>query len=161
MLHHDMTAAQYLITCYLETGRAEEAKKVMRSVMTNRKQSQLSGGFVAVRLRVLLENEQFATLEGELKGLIETGSRGAAASAQLMRGEIDRRKGDFRKALVGGYLRTVVLFADIKAVQPEALFKAAQCFEELGETPNAEKMRQKLLAEYPGSEYSRKLQSGG
>lgn len=157
MLQHDITAGQWLITSYLGTGRAEDAYKIGRGIMVNREKSQLSGGFVSAWLKVLLETERYATLEAELKKLIETGSRPAAASAQLMRGEIDKRKGNFRHALVGGFLRTIVLFADIGAVQPEALYKAAQCFEELGETPNAEKMRQKLLADYPRSEYSRKL----
>jgi len=44
-------------------------------------------------------------------------------------------------------------------MQPEALFNAAACFEELGEAVYAEKMRKKLMAEYPQSTYTRRVQS--
>ena len=49
--------------------------------------------------------------------------------------------------------------ADEKHMQPEALFNAAACFEELGQAVYAEKMRKKLMAEYPQSTYTRRIQS--
>ena len=67
----------------------------------------------------------------------------------------------YKDALVEGYLRTIVLFQDVREVQPEALYQAARCFEELGESGNAEKMRKKLLADYPDSSYSKQLNAGG
>ena len=36
-----------------------------------------------------------------------------------------------------------------------ALFKAAKCFDELGESQNAEKMRRKLAQDYPDSTYGK------
>ena len=69
---------------------------------------------------------------------------------------MDMRQGEYEKALIGGYLRIVILFREVYSVQAEALYKAAQCFEKLGEHANAEKMLEKLVSEYPNSYYNNK-----
>ena len=45
-------------------------------------------------------------------------------------------------------------------MQPEALYKAAKCFEEKGQHSYAEKMRKELLSSYPQSEYAQRVRSG-
>jgi TolA-binding protein len=70
------------------------------------------------------------------------------------------KQGNYKDALLDGYLRTVVLFGDIKPTQPEALYKAAQCFDQLGQGPYAERMRKKLLADFPQDPYAQRVQSG-
>jgi tetratricopeptide (TPR) repeat protein len=161
MLEHDMRAAAYLAEAQLATGNARQAAATCRKVKENRTTLELSGEFVRVYWRTLLEEQNYTVLQQEIKETIEQGSRPAAAVAQLMRGDIDMRKGMFEKALVDGYLRTVILFDDVSTVQPEALYKASQCFDELGDSINAEKMRKKLLAAYPDSNYSKNIQTGG
>jgi len=161
MLQHDLTAAQWLGTAYVKTGKAAEAARMMDRVMADRNVGDLPQGFVRVYWDTLLETEKYSKLKKELKSAIEEGSRPVAAVAQMLRGKIDMRKGDYRDALVEGYLRTIVLFEDVPDVQAEALFYAITCFEELGESSHAEKMRKKLLADHPKSEYSKKLQTGG
>jgi len=83
-----------------------------------------------------------------------------AAMAQIKRGDIERKKENLKEALVDGYLRTIVLFKQVKEVQPEALYKAAKCFEELGEHSYAEKMRKTLLEKYPLDPYTGKIKAG-
>lgn len=161
MLEHDMVAAVYLAEAYLATGNTRQAAATCQKVRANRTATQLSADFLRVYWRTLLENQKHSTLQQEVKEIIETGPRPVAALAQLMRGDIDVSKGNYERALIDGYLRTVILFGDVRDVQPEALYKAARCFEELGESVNAEKMRKKLLAVYPGSDYSKKIQAGG
>ena len=51
----------------------------------------------------------------------------------------------------------IVLFQDIKEVQPEALYNAIKCFEQLNQGGYANKLRQKLLAEYPDDKYSEEI----
>ena len=92
---------------------------------------------------------------------VEQGDRPTQAAAQVLRGAMDKQRKEYRTALVDGYLRAIVLFQDVREVQPEALAGAATCFEELGESANAEKMRKKLLAEFPDSSYSKLISSGG
>jgi len=161
MLEHDMVAAAYLAEAYLATGNTRQAAATCQKVRANRTATQLSADFLRVYWRTLLESQKHSTLQQEVKEIIETGPRPVAALAQLMRGDIDVSKGNYERALIDGYLRTVILFGDVRDVQPEALYKAARCFEELGESVNAEKMRKKLLAVYPGSDYSKKIQAGG
>jgi len=161
MLEHDMKAGAYLAEAQLATGNTRQAAATCRKVKENRSTLELSGEFVRVYWRTLLEEQNYAALQQEIKETIEKGSRPAAAVAQLMRGDMDMRKGMYENALVDGYLRTVILFNDVPAVQPEALYKASQCFDELGDAANAEKMRKKLLAAYPDSNYSKTIQTGG
>ena len=160
MLEYDMKAGAYLAEALLATGNVRQAAATCRKVKENRSTLELSGEFARVYWNTLLEAKDYTVLQQEIKETIEKGSRPAAAVAQLMRGDIDMSKGRHENALVDGYLRTVILFNDVPAAQPEALYKASQCFDELGDTVNAEKMRKKLLAAYPKSSYSKIIQRG-
>ncbi len=161
MLEHDLTAARWLGELLLRQGKGVEAARMFDRVLEHRQVSALPPDGVRVYWNALLEAERFPDLRRQLKWGIEEGPRPVAAAAQLLRGEMDMRGGRFREALVEGFLRTVVLFQDVRDVQPEALYKASLCFEELGESQHAEKMRKKLLAEFPDSSYTRQIHSGG
>lgn len=161
MLEHDLVAMRWLGDSWLRQGKGKEVAKLFDRVMENRQPGSLDGPTAQVYWMALLEAERDADLRRQLKSAIEEGPRSTAAVAQMLRGEMDMRRGEYRNALVEGFLRTIVLFASERAIQPEALFKAARCFEELGESQNAEKMRKKLMAEYPDSSYSKQIHSGG
>ncbi|MFM7504971.1 MAG: tetratricopeptide repeat protein [Rubrivivax sp.] len=160
MLDHDLTAMRWLGEAYLRSGNAKEAVRRFDLVMANRTTADLPAPTVRVYWNVLLAADRSSELRLQLGKAVEEGNRGVVAVAQVLRGDLDMKKQDFRSALVDGYLRTVVLFADVREVQPEALFKAAKCFEELRESQNAEKMRKKLLSEFPDSTYSKQINSG-
>lgn len=160
MLQWDLTAARWLAEAYLKTGNAKKSYAVAEKVINSRFSSQVPGGIYDFYCDALLQTDQFAKLKRILKRMIEEGDREQAALAQVMRGDIDMKKGNFRDALLNGYLRTVVLFNRVKQVQPKALFKAVRCFEELGETSHAEEMRKILLAKFPLDPYADKIRSG-
>ena len=160
MLEYDLVAGRWLAFAYVNSGKAKQAVDVCEKLMADRAQSSLPGELVRVYWDALLQNGQDAKLRMQLRSFVEQGSRYVAAVAQLKRGDLDRKNGNYREALIGGYLRTVILFQDFKEVQPEALYYAVKCFEQLGQSSHAEKMRKKLLADYPDDSYSRKLQSG-
>jgi len=94
-------------------------------------------------------------LRKELDEAVASGSREMAAAAQIMRGDMNRAAGQKEAALLD-YLRTAILFEQVKSVQPEALFKAAEMLDELRDR-RAEELRKKLLQEYPGSEFAARL----
>lgn len=148
----DVEAARWLAEAYLNTGKAGQAVALCDKVSSSG--SQMSAAMADVYLRALEASGNTTKLRSILSRLIETGGRPVAAVAQLKRGDIDKDKGDFKDALLDGYLRTVVLYADVKSVQPEALFKASVCFKELGQHSYAEKMRKELLKKYPTSSYA-------
>ena len=76
------------------------------------------------------------------------GLRASSAAALVMRGDIvvtgcnDAPDG-LRKALVDGYLRVALMYADAECARErgEAMMKAAACFDKLGQAGRAEKLR--------------------
>ena len=89
--------------------------------------------------------------------MIAAENRETAAAAYIKRGDIDKAQGSLKHALVDGYLRVVYLFRDVKAVQPEALYRAMECFTALEEHQRAEKMRKRLLVDFGNSPYTQRL----
>lgn len=96
-----------------------------------------------------------ATLNKELTQAIETGSREVAALAYIMRGDMKNDEGQKEQAVLD-YLRVALMFEDVKAAQPEALFKTAELLDALRD-PRANQFKKKLVQKYPDSEYRRKV----
>ncbi len=100
----------------------------------------------------LLGAEQLDRLENYLNDIISDGERSEAARAQIMRGDLKRQRGMAEAGLLD-YLRTVVLFKAVTAVQPEATFKAAQTLEEMRDQ-RARDMYRKVVEQYGNSPYA-------
>jgi len=160
MLQYDVVAAQYLAQAYLKTKDPRKAVSMCDRVAGSNPQALEDPGFAGIYWQGLLETEQYMKLDKALAIAIKGDSRELAAVAQLRRGDIAKQKGNLDDALIDGYLRTVVFFRSIKSVQPEALYKAAKCFEEKGQHSYAEKMRKELLSSYPQSDYARQVRAG-
>ncbi|HOW96882.1 MAG TPA: hypothetical protein P5567_06975 [Kiritimatiellia bacterium] len=105
----------------------------------------------------LLGAKQYDRLNTELNEVVASGSRPDAARAQIMRGDIKMAQGQGEGAVMD-YLRTVVFFGSEQAVQPEALFKAADTLEKLRD-PRAKEMFKKLVQEYPSSPEAQQARS--
>jgi pentatricopeptide repeat protein len=161
MLGPDVTAAGWLMNAYRKTNEAKKAVEIFEKMMRNNVWAPMSGDFVQQGAEAMLTSGQYDKLDVVLKDIIKRGSRVSAAWAQIKRGDILMKKGNFRDALEGGFLRTCMLYRDIRTAQPESLFKAAECFDQLGQGPYAERMRKKLLEDFPDSEYAKLLKSGG
>jgi outer membrane protein assembly factor BamD (BamD/ComL family) len=101
---------------------------------------------------------EFEVLEKDLDDAVATGDRELAARAQIVRGDIKLKRAQFEPAAID-YLRTVVLYKAIEEVQPEALYKAIQALEELRDGRTSD-LKERLLKNYPESEYARRLQQG-
>lgn len=100
----------------------------------------------------LLRSKQISKLTPILNEAVAGGGRADAAAAQLIRGDIRIARNDVQNAVLD-YMRTVLLFEDVKAVQPEALFKAAGCLEKLRDN-RAKDLYRKLVDGYPDSDYA-------
>lgn len=160
MLEWDVSAARWLAECYLKTKRAKDAVKMCEKVIKKNPNAASSGDLASVYWDALIETEQFLKLRKALDIAVQKGNRQVAAVAQVKRGDIDMKKGEFKNALIGGYLRTIVFFGQLKFIQPEALYKAAKCFEKLGQHSHAEKMKKKLMTEYPRDPYTDQVRIG-
>ena len=160
MLQWDVVAARYLAEAYLAQNKTTKALEVTRKIMEQPLDRVLPDEFHRVYWDVLLEAGQREKLKEALELAARTGGREIAAVAQLKHGDIEMKRGNYKDALIDGYLRTVLLFGDVKSIQPEAHFKAAKCFSELGQHTHAEKMRKTLLEAYPNATYTQQLKSG-
>jgi outer membrane protein assembly factor BamD (BamD/ComL family) len=83
---------------------------------------------------------------------IASGSRDAAARAQVVRGDMKAVSGQYEEALLD-YLRTSLLFTEQTNVLPEATYKAAVALKKLND-PRAAEYFQKVITEFPESEFS-------
>lgn len=83
---------------------------------------------------------------------IASGSRDAAARAQVVRGDMKAVGGQYEEALLD-YLRTVLLFTEQTNVLPEATYKAAVALKKLND-PRAAEYFQKVITDFPESEFS-------
>ena len=107
--------------------------------------------------QALLKTGKGARLNDLITKAIAEGGREASAAALVMRGDMLMERKEALNALKDGYLRVVVLYENVKDIQPEALYKAAKAFDSLNRTADAERMRSKLRSKYAQSEYARKL----
>ncbi len=83
---------------------------------------------------------------------IASGSREAAARAQVVRGDMKAAGGQHEEALLD-YLRTAILFRAQTDVLPEATYKTAVALKKLND-PRATEYFQKVIDEFPKSEFA-------
>ncbi len=157
MLGPDRIAGRYLAQAYLDMGQAGEAIKAVDELLRSSPTANQNAELMGIYVDALIKNNELARAERALGDIVASGSRGAAAMAQVKRGDIQMQRGDMREALISGFLRTIVLFQDVREVQPEALYKAIECHTALNEHHYAERWRKRLLSGFPNSEYARKL----
>ncbi len=157
---YDIQAARYLAEAYLTMNNPEKAVEKVEVVIQANPAAVGSPDLAPLYWKALSQAGKDRQLERALNDAIERGTRAVAAQAQIMRGKADMERGEYRDALVNGFLRTILLYKEIERAQPEALYYAVRAHEQLGEHTHAEKFRRKLLSNHPQSSYSQRLQSG-
>ncbi len=157
MLEWDEKAARYLAEAQLASGDAAGAAATCEGLIKAKPEVAYLGEVAPVYWQALLKTGKTAKLNDYITKAIGAGDRGASAAALIMRGDMLMEKRETLNALKDGYLRVVVLYENVKDVQPEALYKAAKAFDALNQNANAERMRTKLRTKYAQSEYARKL----
>ena len=160
MLQWDGLATRMLADAYVKTGQADKAIRVCEKVIASSPEAAYLGEMAPGYWQALLKANRVSKVEELLAKAIKTGDRGASANALTMRGDLIAASGDTKeitkKALRDGYLRVVTLYKNEKTAQPEALYKAAKCFEKLGQSARADLMRTTLKSEFGSSEWARK-----
>lgn len=157
MLQWDEPAARYLAEAQLASGDASSAITTCEGLIKTKPELAYLGELAPTYWQALLRTGKSGKLGDLITKAIAEGDREVSASALIMRGDMLMDRKEALNALKDGYLRVVVLYENVKSVQPEALFKAAKAFDTLNQTSNAEKMRTKLRTKYPSSEYAKKL----
>ena len=160
MLQWDTVATRLLADAYVKAGEAEKAVRVCEKVIAANPEAAYLGEMAPAYWQALLKLDRVSKVEDLLAKAIKSGDRKASAHALIARGDVIKASGDTteaaKKALRDGYLRVVTLYKSEKAAQPEALYKAAKCFEKLGQTSRADQMRTLLKSDYASSEWANK-----
>ena len=157
MLEWDERAARYLAEAQLASGDAAGAVATCEGLIKAKPSIAYIGDVAPVYWQALLKTGKTGKLGDLITKAIAEGSREASAAALIMRGDMLMEKKETLNALKDGYLRVVILYENVKEVQPEALYKAAKAFDALNQNANAERMRTTLRTKYSQSEYARKL----
>ncbi len=163
-LQWDKGAGRYLAEAYLSANNAEKALAVCKPVIEADPQSAWKGELAPAYWKALLLLNKKSTLEGALGKAAASGDRYASGSALIMRGDLILADGgesaeNLRLALTEGYLRVALLYTDkpvCDEVRPEALYKAAKCFEKMGQASRADVMRSTLKKEHSASPWAAK-----
>lgn len=157
MLQYDVVAGSYLAQIHMREKRPADALRVAEAVIASKPDAGTTSELAPVYWEAMLATGKTAKLAPAIEEAIKSAPRPVAARAHTLRGDLLKSENRTRDALKDGYLRTVTLFRDVRAAQPEALFKAAAAFEELQQVQYAERMRQVLLSTYADSDYAKRL----
>jgi len=160
MLKWDKPAIRLLAEAYLASGNTDKAIKICEAIIAADDTASYLGEIAPIYWQALLKANRTAKVEELLVKAIKSGDRLASAFALNMRGDLVLATGDTpdnaNKALRDGYLRVVLLYKTEKEALPEALFKAAKCFEKAGQSARAEQMRSELKRDFSTSPWAQK-----
>ena len=163
-LQWDKIAGRYLVEAYLAANRGEDALKSAQAIIASDPGAAFVGELAPAYWQALLKLNQKPKLEAALAKAAASGDRFSSGAAFTLRGDIIMQEGGesadaAKKALADGYLRVVLMYTDqpvAAKLRPEALYKAAQCFEKLGQSGRAEAMRGELKKLYPNTLWAMK-----
>ncbi len=161
-LQWDKAAGRYLAEAYLSAGKANDALRACEAIIDDDASAAYAGELAPAYWSALLALGRKAKLEAQLEKAARSGDRFSAGAALTLRGDAILKEGAdsldaTKKALVDGYLRVVFLYTDddvAARLRPEALYKAARCFEKLGQSGRADAMRTELKQSYAASPWA-------
>ncbi len=163
-LQWDKVAGRYLVQAYLDANKNEEALKAAKAIISADPSAAYMGEMAPAYWQALLAANNKTRLEAMLAKAAASGDRFSSGAAFCLRGDIIMKDGNespdaARKALADGYLRVVLMYTDKpvdEQLRPEALYKAAACFDKLGQSARAEAMRGELKKNYASSLWAQK-----
>ena len=148
MLQWDKPAGRYLALAHLAAGNAQKAYEVCAPIVHEDKSAAYSGDLAAAYWQALLKLGKNEQLEKLLKDAATKGNRQSSAAALVMRGDMivassNDAPEELKRALRDGYMRVVLMYRDAECARErgEAMLKAAQCFDKLGQPARAESLR--------------------
>jgi tetratricopeptide (TPR) repeat protein len=161
-LQWDLRAARYLADAYLASGNVDKAFESCMSVVRADQETAYKGELAPIFWKVLVQLGKKEQLEKLLNKAAVSGDRYSSGAALIGRGDLILASGEsaesLRQALVDGYLRVALMYTDGKVAEqlrPEAMAKAATCFEKIGQAARADQMRSDLRRLYPNSTWAK------
>jgi len=152
MIQWDKPAGRYLALAYISAGQAQKAYDTCETIIKEDKDAAWKGDLAYAYWQSLLKLGKSDKLEGLLKKAATSADRPTSASALVMRGDIICANGDspdtLKQALRDGYLRVVLMYTDPECNRERAVAmdRAAKCFDKLGQSSRAERLRAQAKA---------------
>ncbi len=153
MLDWDKRAGRYLVLAYLSAGQAQKAYESCTSIIAEDRSAAYRGDLAAAYWQTLLKLGKNEQLESSLKKAVSSGDRASSAAALVMRGDIILANGKgspdaLKEALREAYLRVALMYNQQECAREcaEAMVKAADCFDKLGQAARAERLRAQAKA---------------
>ena len=150
MLVWDKPAARWLVEAYLAANNAQKANEVAEGVIREDQNASWKGDLAPAYWQTLLKLGKTQKLEALVKKAAVAGDRAASASALVMRGDMilaseGASPEAYRKALTDAYLRVMFMYAaePCREARLEAMKRAADCFDKMGQAARAEDIRSK------------------
>lgn len=158
-LQWDKTAGGYLARAYIAAGDAAKGLRACEEIIDSDSSAAFKGELAPAYWDALIALDRKAKLESCLEKAAKSGDRFSRGASILKRGDLVlKAKGEgndaVKQALIDGYLRVVLLYRDVPQLMPEALSKAAKCFEKLNQSGRADAMRTQLKQSYPDSPWA-------
>ena len=161
-LQWDKAAGRYLAEAYLAAGKPNDALRVCEGIIKEDFSAAYRGELAPAYWSALLGLNRRNPLEKSLEKAVRGEDRFSRGAALIMYGDIAMKDGNgsadaCRKALAEYYLRVVFRYRDddvAAKLRPEALYKAARCFDGLGQSARADFMRTELKKSYASSPWA-------
>ena len=162
MLNWDIEASAVAAYIYALKNNNDAIIKLAEKVCADNSAAAVTSKLAPYYWEALIKTGKTAggKLNKWLDDAVATAPAAIAAKALITRGDILKKENRAKDALKDGYLRVALLYMTEKDANAEALYKASVAFDELGQTPYAEKMRQRLIATHKNSPWVGKLQGG-
>lgn len=148
MLQWDKRAGRYLVLAYLSSGQAQKAYDACTPIISEDRAAAYRGDLASAYWQALLKLGKNEQLESVLKKAVSSGDRASSAAALVMRGDIILAQGKntpdaMKEALREAYLRVALMYNQRECAREcaEAMEKAADCFDKLGQASRAERLR--------------------
>jgi thioredoxin-like negative regulator of GroEL len=148
MMVWDKPAGRYLALAYIASNQPQKALDACKAIIAEDKAAAWSGDLAAAYWQALLKLGKTEELQKLLDKAATSGDRPSAAAALVMRGDMVVASGNdapeaLKTALRDGYLRVALMFCEPECARErgEAMLKAAQCFDKLGQVARAERLR--------------------
>ncbi|MEI8242960.1 MAG: tetratricopeptide repeat protein [bacterium] len=143
-LNWDNTARELLARIYVKGNEPAKAIKMVDELLAAGAGTSVSAGLRMQYWEALLAlDPKSVKAMKDFDDAIATGPREVVPVAQVKRGNLRRAAGRKEEALQD-YLRTILFFENAGAARAEALTKAIEIFDELGDAARANDLRQKL-----------------
>ena len=114
----------------------------------------LSADFLALYQKALLSGGTNESVRKQIDVAIGKGAQETVGQLYLMRANMSLKAGDEESAL-SDFLKVTTLFKKNKAIQPEALYQAANLLDKARD-PSGADLRKTLINDYPKSEFALK-----